>query len=134
MKQIEILTKQHSDIEKIIREIEGLKNDSIKENATQIAMKINQLAGILKIHLNSEDKYMYPNLIENTNHKISQTASLFVEEMGNLNSIFEDYKVKYNTMSKIISDMESFKENTKNVMAALLGRLKKEEKELYILL
>jgi iron-sulfur cluster repair protein YtfE (RIC family) len=134
MNQSNILKRQHKDIKRVIEEIEVILIRSNVESAIELASKVNQLAGMLKVHLSSEDKYMYPNLLNSEKKDIQLTAKVFVEEMGTMGSVFETYKQKYNTASKISNNLSDFKEVTRNVLKQLTERLKREDEQLYVLM
>ncbi|TCK90512.1 hemerythrin HHE cation binding domain-containing protein [Natranaerovirga hydrolytica] len=131
MRQLQMLNKQHKGIYELINEIKRLTNESVNKNANTIAMKINKLAGILKIHLSSEDKYMYPSLMNNKDEKVSYIAQDFVKEMGGLSETFKDYKTQFNTVTKIVNNIDDFKIHTNTVLTKLQERLTREDTQLY---
>ena len=51
--------------ERILEELNVLKalckKQDLEQEAAEIALHINSLAGKLKIHLSSEDQYLYPS-------------------------------------------------------------------------
>ena len=109
-------------------------NKDLEEESSEIAKNINLLSGKLKIHLESEDKFLYPNLLKNENEKIKNIAKCYIDEMGDIFNIFNNYKNQFNTRSKIINNKDNFVINTKEVFDKIEKRMKKEDKELYTLL
>ena len=106
----------------------------MKENSFEISKSLAQLSGILKIHLASEDKYVYPVLIKHQDSKIRRVAEDFSKEMGELAKVFDAYKVKYFGANKIAENAETFLVETKEVFSVLSVRIKKEDISLYPLL
>lgn len=129
------LQRQHNEIFDLINKINRYQNqEEVKEHATEISKLLAQLSGILKMHLASEDKFVYPTLITHQDIKIRTTAEAFVSEMGTLAKVFEDYKMKYLGASKIFENAAAFLPETKLVFAALKERVKMEDLSLYSLL
>jgi len=81
---IALLQKQHAQIKEIVQELISISQEGLNEKAFEISRKIGQLAGVLKIHLQAEDEFLYPNLLKHESSHISSTASAFTDEMGNL--------------------------------------------------
>ena len=63
---IDNLLRQHKEIYAILNSIKEMicRND-FQDNYTEFARSISHLAGKLQIHLNTEDKFLYPKLLEN---------------------------------------------------------------------
>lgn len=131
MSQIDTIKKQHSEIANIL---EKLKSALSKEDYYAASSNINELAGKLKIHLRYEDDYIYPELLKSENTNVKNISNKFIKEMGDLASVFDDFKNKYNTKSKIESNITEFKLTCNVVIKALEKRLSKEDNELYIYL
>ncbi|MBN1468288.1 MAG: hemerythrin domain-containing protein [Fusobacteriaceae bacterium] len=121
--------RQHKEISDVILNIKKLLNRDIENNSKEIALLINNLAGKLKIHLAMEDKYLYPSLKEVLSKK--EIAIKFEKEMGDISTVFTEFKNKYNTADKIITNISSFKTEISKIVNALEKRLTKEETELY---
>ncbi|MEW8957392.1 hemerythrin domain-containing protein [Clostridium sp.] len=135
MFNINNFTRQHEEIYKSIEEIESLIKDSnIEENAMHLGKTISLLSGKLKVHLQSEDNFLYPSLLSISDSKIKTITQNYIDEMGNLKITFEDYKNKFNTKNKICSDINKFKMETDKILIALKNRLNKEDNHLYTLL
>lgn len=123
--------RQHREITELIDSIKSMTAKDLTNNSKEIAAMLNSLSGKLKIHLSMEDKYLYPNLKSKIETKT--LAEKFENEMGNLAKEFLDYKEKYNTYIKINDNGTKFRNETSKIMKALEDRMKKEEKDLYIL-
>nr|WP_278330534.1 hemerythrin domain-containing protein [Clostridium magnum] len=92
---------------------------------------MNTLAGKLNIHMNSEDKFLYPELINSRDEQLKQIAKQYSEEMGNIHQEFSNYKNKFNTKTKILSDVDGFLKESKEIIKLLENRISKEDIYLY---
>lgn len=124
--------EQHQSIRDEVCVISSLTNKgNLEENAFEIASHISRLAGIINIHLNSEDKFLYPKLEKSEDKKVCMIANEYQKEMGDLLAVFLSFKDKYNTKAKLIQNSTSFKQEFKDIIDALEKRMKKEESGLY---
>lgn len=127
------LKRQHQDIFSVIMDTNALvKSGNIEANSQQIAMNISSLAGKLQVHLSYEDKYLYPKLLESDNPVVKSKAKQYIAEMGDLSSVFTDFKNRYNTKPKILAEAQSFKSDYAKVFTALETRMNREDKDLYL--
>ncbi len=129
------LKRQHEEIAEIVKNIKSIINSrNLGAQAGDTALLVNTLAGKLKIHLNTEDKYMYPELLNNKSGDIRNTAKNYMDEMGHISEAFLEYKDRFNTRTKIAANPSAFAEETNKVFTILEGRIAKEETSLYTLL
>lgn len=131
MADIKNLTRQHGDIDLLIGNIKKLSKGDIESSIDIIVKDINMLAGKLKIHLDTEDKFLYPDLLNMNNEVLNTMAKEYMKEMGNISSEFIKYKNSFNTKNKIMSNIEQFKIQTVEIFETLERRINKEERELY---
>ncbi len=82
----------------------------------------------------SEDKFVYPVFSRHQDIKIRTAAEAFVNEMGELAKVFDEYKIKYLGASKITEDAVPFLLESKKGFSALNERIRKEDLSLYPLL
>lgn len=135
MGNISNLKRQHLEIQQVVSQIEDLiKQNNLEDKAAKIAQNISILAGKLKIHLDTEDKFLYPDLLKDDRSNLRKMAKEYSEEMGNISKVFMNYKDNFNTKSKIMKNMEGFKSETASVFQVLGKRISKENKELYPLI
>ncbi|MCE5287468.1 MAG: hemerythrin domain-containing protein [Pelosinus sp.] len=129
------ILRQHKEVFDLLNKIQAYQNqEQVKENAFEISKLLAQLSGIIKIHLASEDKFVYPVLIKHQDDQIRNTAKTFADEMGTLAKVFEEYKIKYLGASKIAENAATFLAETVKVFSALKERIRKEDVSLYPLL
>ncbi|AKN29778.1 cation-binding protein [Clostridium carboxidivorans P7] len=135
MMNINNLVRQHEAIRENVKTIESLINkNSIENDSFEISKNINLLIGVLKVHLQSEDNFLYPELLNGDDDKLKDMAKHYIDEMGNINAELEKYKAEFNTKTKINNNIESFKNHTAEIIKVLKNRLDKEDKHLYPLI
>lgn len=132
---VENFKRQHSEIMQLATYIlNNIEKYTVEQNVHEIVKSINTMAGKLKIHLLNEDKYLYPQLLKSSNIELNTFGKKYYEEMKEVTEAYENYKLKYNTVSKIDQNMDGFNKETKQVFKLLADRVDREEKELYLLL
>ncbi len=129
------LIRQHNDVLAIIAKILAYQTDrQIIDNAFNITLLLGQLAGKLKVHMTTEDKFVYPALAAHPDGKVQQTSRMFADEMGNLATVFEGFKTKYLKAKEITANPGLFSRESKTVFAAVTKRIERENVQLYPLL
>ncbi|MCX7950867.1 MAG: hemerythrin domain-containing protein [Clostridiales bacterium] len=132
---IENLKRQHSEIMDIFNEVKGyIKNGTIEGHLDEIVKGLNTISGKLKIHLLNEDRYLYPKLLNSNDIKHNNFGKKYIDEMMEVTNLFSNFKIKYNTSSKIKSDIQGFIKETNAIYEVLLNRIDREERELYKLI
>ncbi len=135
MNNLVMLRKQHTEVLEIMSNIDTLiKKNALDTMAKDIAYNINTLSGKLKMHLMSEDKFLYPNLVNSDSKDIKDIAHTFYNEMGDVAEIFTSFVQKYNVPSKILQNRETFHIESKEVFHLVTARINKEDIKLYPLL
>ena len=135
MASISNLERQHREIYEEVHTLKALINgEDIKEQTLLIAKNLNLLAGKLKMHLQSEDRFLYPQLMGSSRIELKQLATAYNEDMGMIYEEFEKYKLQFNTKSKIDEDIIDFRKQTQSIFTILEERLHKEDKNLYPLI
>ncbi|MCR3761212.1 hemerythrin domain-containing protein [Clostridium felsineum] len=129
------LKRQHTEIHNSIKILNGFIDKKISEgDYIEVAKTVSVLSGILKIHLQSEDRYLYPELIKSEDESIRNIAKEYIDDMGDIGKKFEEYKNKYNTRIKVCENILNFKNDTEAVIKLLVNRLNKEDEALYPLI
>ncbi len=132
MLYLETLKRQHEEIAEIISEIKSdIDQKDIAKEALGISSKISNLAGKLKVHLNTEDQYMYPQLLKSSNSEVQTTAQAYIDEMGTISTEFMAYKDRFNTRTKITNEIDLFVSESKRIFSLLQQRIAKEDSNLY---
>ena len=133
--QLDNLIDQHARLRILIDSINKmLESCSTKDEIDLLISKIVELAGVLRIHLNNEDRYLYPRLMTSKNNEVMNVATEFDSKMGDLSNNFISFKTRYNSYENINKNPQAFISEFKNVISKLIKRLDKEDKELYPLI
>lgn len=129
------LKRQHREVMDLADYIlDNVKNNTVDKNIDQIVISINTISGKLNIHLLNEDKHLYPYLLGSSDAELNMFGNKYYEEMKEVSKDYDEYKSKYNTLSKIKQNIGKFKEDTNRIFEALSNRIEREERELYVLL
>lgn len=129
---IDNLERQHLDIKGLFKKINStLSLRNMEDSLDELVWDINTLAGKLNIHMKTEDKFLYPELINSSNTNLRNISKEYSEEMGNIHVIFTEFKNQFNTKNKILNDKDKFLIESKKVLKLLENRIDKEDKNLY---
>ena len=129
---IDNLERQHLEINKLFKKINSTLNlRNIEDGLDELVWDINTLAGKLNIHMRTEDKFLYPELINSNDSNLRNISKEYSDEMGNIHVIFTEFKNQFNTKNKILNDKDKFLIESKKVLVLLENRIDKEDKNLY---
>ncbi|MDD4509789.1 MULTISPECIES: hemerythrin domain-containing protein [Caproicibacterium] len=128
------LKRQHTEILSLIASIETLSAENIDSAAKDIVYNINTLSGKMKMHLLSEDQFLYPSLMNSSDKRIKETACKFSEEMGGLAGAFQPFVKQYNVPSGITQQKDNFSAESKKVFGLIKERIENEDRKLYPLI
>lgn len=135
MANIENLERQHEDIQQLFTLFKKQLNTPILDaNVDELVKSINTLAGKLKIHMGTEDRFLYPELSASENPRLKALSKSYNSEMLSLSETFNVYKNQYNTRSKILANTTGFLTHSRDILKQLEDRISKEDRELYPLL
>ena len=93
----ELYITKHRAIQSLLNEISVLIQNGIESSADKLSDSINRMTGVIKMHLASEDKHLYPLLLKSSDAKIRAITKNYMEEMGDLAKIYTDFAENYNT-------------------------------------
>ncbi|QUF84965.1 hemerythrin domain-containing protein [Clostridium butyricum] len=129
--KIDNLLRQHREIYKDLDKIKKLvSNSDFKNYYTEFSRDLSLLSGKLQIHLNTEDKFLYPALLNKEDLK--EKTQKYIIEIKNLLNDFTEYKNKFNTKSKLMNYDETFiKKETIYMIKQIESRMIKEEGDIY---
>jgi hemerythrin-like domain-containing protein len=128
---------QHQQIRKALQELQEdvYDEEEVLKNQLWIALRIGTLSGIILMHLKYEDEYLYPRLLQHPKEKIRAISNKFIQEMGDLSGVFENYKDKYLKIPGTIkTNPAEFIKDTNAILYSISKRVEKEERELFPLL
>ncbi len=129
---IQDLKDQHNKIYTLIERTRLIvEKKDYKKHGTIICQNISQLASILEIHLDNEDRLLYPSLIKSNNTKAQSIAKVYNSEMGDLSNEYSVFKTKFHSSMMINENIDLFEKEYSYIFGKLLNRLNKEDQELY---
>lgn len=131
MRNLDLLKRQHEDMRHIVARLKSLLSNGIETHADEIALQLNTLSGKLKMHLLSEDRFLYPSFMKSEHEAARKTAEAFNREMGNLAEVFHAFVQKYNTPLKVVQGKGAIKVESGPVFQAIESRIQRENESLY---
>lgn len=135
MASMDNLKRQHLEIINLVSDAQKLlKGSDLENNAIELSRYIKTLSGKLKIHLSTEDKFLYPDMLKSMEVEVVKIAKDYISEMGNLFEVFMEFKEKYNTKNKILNNKVEFIKTASGVLSSVNNRILKEDRQLYPLL
>jgi hypothetical protein len=135
MGETDTFRRQHQEILMLVKELQPrLDATTLKQDAAPVAAGLQRLAVMLKAHLALEDASLYPKLLTHTDASVAATAQRYQQEMGGLRTAFVNYVERWPTASSIQEQPDGFVAQTRDVVAALLARIEREDGELYPML
>lgn len=127
----DLYIEKHRIIQEYLKEISGFVQNGTIKNASSISDTINKMSGVIKMHLASEDKFLYPALLASKNAHVRAITKSYMDEMGDLAKAYMEFAGAFNTPAKILEKPAGFEEKFEKIKYALHFRINREEKELY---
>lgn len=128
MEYIEILKNQHQGILETIKKLSLLIGDKEKKlNLPEIYDLFSSLSNKLRLHLDMEDKILYPDLLNHSDKIQEELAQKYIEDMGSLSDIYKHYLNKWAEETEIHKDPEDFVYKTEQIIGLILDRIYNEE-------
>lgn len=106
----------------------------IRKRAAEIRMLLSEMAGTLKPHFASEDRLVYPTLMNDADQSIATVAKHFWQEMGPITEVVNAFLDSWRRASAIENAPSDFAAQAATVFQALKERISAEETSLYPLL
>lgn len=132
MSYTDSLRKQHQEILGIVGQVSAAMKAPINAASGQaLHGLLVSLAAKVKVHLATEDKVLYPKLMDSKDAVVSSTSKKFAAEMGEIGGVFKAYVETYRTADAIAGHGEQFKKETEGLFKVLGHRIQVEEASLY---
>jgi iron-sulfur cluster repair protein YtfE (RIC family) len=124
--------QQHNELLQLAKELESLLiRQALANDGTAARTCLGRLMGKLTLHLSTEDKVLYPELMSHNDPVVATIARKFADEMKTTTAQVIDYNGRWSTPSAIKANPEVFIKETKQVIIILANRIKRENQELY---
>ncbi|CAA7627489.1 hemerythrin domain-containing protein [Magnetospirillum sp. SS-4] len=135
MRKTDNYRKHHDDLRGVVGRLEPMLTVSgISADPAAVAAVVRDLFGKFSVHLAIEDSTLYPKYAAHADPRLRQVALSFQTEMGNLSGLFDAYKRDWAGPLAIGRDPEGFIRATRDMLALLKARVKREEDGLYDLI
>ena len=100
-------------------------------DASEAAMLLAKMVGVVNVHLAAEDKSLYPRMIASPDPAVAETARRFQARMGDVSQTFVAYATRWSTAQPILANTAGFRKETAAVIGALTRRIEQEDETLY---
>ena len=135
MKKTDSYRKHHDDLRAIVGRLEPMLDVTrITADPTAVASVVRDLFGKFSVHLAIEDSTLYPKYVVHDDTRLRQMALSFQTEMGDLSKRFDAYKHAWAGPLAIGRDPAAFVAATREMLALLKARVRREEDSLYDLI
>ena len=126
------LRKQHDLIQALVKEIGGVLDSVDTEfGASRVMALLKRFDSLLRTHLASEDKLLYPSMMSSEDLEASQMARRYSEEMGGLVDCWDAFAQDWLDVQVIRQQPGIFIAEWKTFISALNHRIEKENFHLY---
>jgi len=129
------LRLQHRELCELIPDISSrLDSLDTEDDANWISGLLLGLKEKIGFHLIREDQAFYPALLRHPDERITSLARQYVEEMGSLSKEFTSFMSRWPNAIAIQEKSVEFVPAARELFAALVRRIDREDNELYPLL
>lgn len=128
---IDKFAADHARILQAIDELRTCAQLGVAEQAANIARLIASMTATVTMHLNAEDKLLYPALRASSNPDAAALGARYQTEMGDMAQIFLAFSQRWRMSAAVADDPEGFRSEANRVFAALHARIQRENTELY---
>ncbi|EMN00834.1 hypothetical protein LEP1GSC021_3426 [Leptospira noguchii str. 1993005606] len=130
---IEFYKVQYAEIQKLLNDIEKRLLGEISEDMDELLHELASFSARLKLHLNLEENWIYPEIKNLQLENNLSIAESFKSRTIDLKNSFKIYYFNWLLPSSILKNESQFREETEKLIFSLRDRIRKEESEVYIL-
>ena len=133
MSDLAKLRQDHAEIVRMVRKLEQVTGQASPPPQLELFDLRRQLTSTLIAHLKTEDWVLYPRLMASSDSSVAAAGRAFNAEMTGLASAYSDYASRWGATA-IESDWPAYCAETREIVAALMARITRENRELLPLL
>jgi hemerythrin-like domain-containing protein len=122
---------QHIAILKCVEDLRQLAKLGIEEHAAEIAKRVIDMSSIIKLHLSTEDKMLYPALSKIDDRALNSMGKQYQDQMTHIATAYGEFAKKWNTAGNVSQYPEDFRNEANHVLKILYERIQKENKDFY---
>ncbi|EMN47297.1 hypothetical protein LEP1GSC088_4624 [Leptospira interrogans str. L1207] len=130
---IEFYKIQYAEIQKLLNDIEKRLLGEISEDMDELLHELASFSARLKLHLNLEENWIYPEIKNLQLENNLSLAESFKSRTVDLKNSFKNYYFNWLLPSSILRNESQFREKTEKLIFNLRNRIRKEESEIYVL-
>lgn len=124
--------QQHNELLVLTGELQLLLNEtSLSQDASAARACLGKIMGKLSLHIATEDKVLYPELVAHKDPLVANLARRFSTEMESTSGALAAYNGRWGTASAIKENPRAFIKETKEIVHVLADRIRRENQELY---
>jgi hemerythrin-like domain-containing protein len=122
---------QHVAILKCIEDLRDLVKLGIAEHAAEIAKRVIDMSSIIKLHLSTEDKMLYPALEKIDDRALNSLGKQYQHQMTHIAAAYGEFAKKWNNAGNVSQHPEDFRKDANHVLKILYERIQKENQDFY---
>jgi hemerythrin len=124
--------EQHNELLRAANDLQlQLNVAELSKDGAKARSCLSALMGKLLLHLATEDKVLYPELVAHKNAAVATMARRFSVEMQATSQLVVAYNDRWSTPTAIRRNAQDFAAETKIVLQKLVDRIRRENHELY---
>src|SRR5690349_4315695 len=125
MLDLQLYRRQHREL------VEVADRLSAGARAADARALLAELSGKLLVHLQMEDRRLYPELLRSEDPLVRETAARFQAELGSLRAAADAFSRRWLRPDAIEADPHAFSQELRSIVHALRGRIASEDSELF---
>ena len=133
MSDLAKLRQDHADIVRMVRTLEAAVGQPSPPPQLDLFDLRRQLTSTLIAHLKTEDWVLYPRLMASKDAATAAVGHSFNAEMTGIATAYSDYASRWGATA-IEADWPRYCVETREILAALMNRIIRENRDLYPLL
>lgn len=122
---------QHAEIIHKISRLRELSRAGVTAHAQEIAQTVISMSSVIKVHLSTEDQFLYPYLEKVNDQKLKTMSVNFQREMADIVAEYEKFSRRWNTANKLINCDEAFRRDANVVLRKVHERMQREDNNFY---
>lgn len=123
--------RDHQDILAQYEQLQELMAAGISANAARVSDLLRQINTNIRLHLVTEERFLYPVLQESDHADAAEIGERFAADMIGLYQRFTEYIANWRDPAAIEAEPEHFEQATTAIFKALGERIQREESELH---
>jgi hypothetical protein len=129
--RLELYRSQHRELLAVALELRALAGGAGGEPGIGARAALARLGGKLTVHLQMEDRQLYPELLASPVDEVRRAAARFRDEMGAIRATADDFLRRWLASSAIEASPAGFAAELEPLLGALAARVEAEDRVLF---